>query len=114
MESSDLAAAFGEPLARDARVEPVSFDDFFVVERDVMVRLATSMVDTRERAEEIVQDALEKALLAWQRLDEPGAYLRASVVNGCRSELRRRAPPVSGRPRLFLGTSEARCVSMML
>lgn len=90
MESSNLAAAFGEPLARDARVESVSFDDFFVVEHEAMVRLATSLVDTRERAEEIVQDAFEKTLLAWQRLDEPGAYLRASVVNGCRSELRRR------------------------
>lgn len=90
MDSSNLSAAFGRRLARDARVESVSFDDFFVVEHEAMVRLATSLVDTRERAEEIVQDAFEKALLAWQRLDEPGAYLRASVVNGCRSELRRR------------------------
>ena len=90
MESSNLVSAFGEPVAADVRAEAVSFDDFFVVEHEPMVRLATSLVDTRERAEEIVQDAFEKTLLAWQRLDQPGAYLRTAVVNGCRSELRRR------------------------
>ena len=90
MESSNLAAGFAAPVPSDACVESVSFDDFFVVEHEAMVRLATSLVDTRERAEEIVQDAFEKTLLVWHRLDQPGAYVRASVVNGCRSELRRR------------------------
>lgn len=55
-----------------------------------MTRLAIGLVDSPERAEEIVQDAFEKTLLAWKRVREPGAYLRQAVVNGCRSELRRR------------------------
>jgi RNA polymerase sigma factor (sigma-70 family) len=55
-----------------------------------MVRMATTLVDIPERAEEIVQDAFERTLLAWDHLEQPGAYLSRSVVNGCRSELRRR------------------------
>jgi hypothetical protein len=72
--------------ARDATVSGVSFEEFFLRERTPMVRMATSLVDIPERAEEIVQDAFERTLLAWSRLDQPGAYLSRSVVNGCRSE----------------------------
>lgn len=76
--------------APDASPVDVSFEDFFLRQRGPMVRLATSLVDVRERAEEIVHDAFEKTLLAWDRLDQPGGYLRRCVVNGCHSELRRR------------------------
>ena len=72
------------------RLAEVSFDDFFRREHEPMVRLAIGLVDTRERAEEIVQDAFEKTLLAWRRVQQPGAYLRRAVINGCHSELRRR------------------------
>ncbi len=68
----------------------VTFDDLFHRELVPMTRLAIGLVDSSERAEEIVQDAFEKTLLAWSRVREPGAYLRHAVVNGCRSELRRR------------------------
>ncbi|MFT3851855.1 MAG: sigma-70 family RNA polymerase sigma factor [Ilumatobacteraceae bacterium] len=77
------------------------FDALFASELTPMIRLATSLVDRSERAEEIVQDAFERTLLAWGRLDQPGAYLRTCVINGCRSELRRRrvlrrhVPPAS-------------------
>ncbi|MBI5090646.1 MAG: sigma-70 family RNA polymerase sigma factor [Actinobacteria bacterium] len=71
---------------RDAR----SFDELFVTESAAMLRLAIGLVDVPERAEEIVQDAFEKTLLAWGRLREPGALLRTAAVNGCRTELRRR------------------------
>lgn len=67
-----------------------SFEQLFAVEQHAMLRLAESLVDVPERAEEIVQDAFEKTLLAWPKLREPGAYLRTAVVNGCRGELRRR------------------------
>ncbi len=56
-----------------------------------LVRLAVSLVDSRERAEEIVQDAVVRALRRWDQLVNPGGYLRIAVVNGCRNELRRRA-----------------------
>jgi len=73
------------------RVDEITdFASFFSREADPMVRLAIGLVDLPERAEEIVQDAFERTLLAWDRLQRPGAYLRTAVVNGCRSELRRR------------------------
>lgn len=73
----------------DVALKP-TFEDLFSSELPGMLRLAVGLVDIPERAEEIVQDAFEKTLIAWGRLREPGAYLRTAVVNGCKSELRRR------------------------
>ena len=67
-----------------------SFEDFYGLHYRPMVRLARALVDTSECAEEIVQDALVKVYERWNRLDQPAGYLRVAVVNGARSELRRR------------------------
>ena len=72
------------------KVTTRSFEQLLRVGIPAMLRLAVGLVDLPERAEEIVQDAFEKTLVAWARLNEPGAFLRTAVVNGCRSELRRR------------------------
>ncbi len=100
MEPTEVAVRFAAMrLPSEART-PSSFDELFVHEVEPMIRLAISLVDTRERAEEIVQDAFERTLMVWRRLERPGAYLRLAVVNGCRSELHRRrivrrvAPPI--------------------
>ena len=66
------------------------FEALYESERGPLVRLAMSMVDDPERAAEIVHDAFERTYLRWGRVQEPGGYLRTAVVNGCRSELRRR------------------------
>ena len=66
------------------------FDALYHAEYAAMVRLARRLVDSTERAEEIVQDAFAKVYDRWHRLDEPGGYLRTAVVNGARSELRKR------------------------
>ncbi|MDE0118146.1 MAG: SigE family RNA polymerase sigma factor [bacterium] len=71
-------------------VELTTFDDLYRREYEPMVRLARGLVDTTEFAEEVVQDAFAKVLDRWGRLDRPGAYLRTAVVNGARSELRKR------------------------
>ncbi len=55
-----------------------------------MFRLAYSLVSNSAEAEELVQDGF---IAVYRRLDEihkPSAYLRASVVNRCRSVLRHR------------------------
>jgi RNA polymerase sigma factor (sigma-70 family) len=89
MALGDESYVYGSPLAVVTAVsEP--FEVFFARECRPMVRLAFSLIDSQERAEEIVQDGFEKTLLAWRRLETPGAYLRRCVVNGCHSELRRR------------------------
>jgi len=73
-----------------------------------LVRLAVLLTGDRATAEDVVQDAFLGFQRAQPRLrdqDKALAYLRASVVNGCRSVLRRRGrvqfrrdeddPPVS-------------------
>jgi RNA polymerase sigma-70 factor (sigma-E family) len=74
--------------------EPVSDDLGFEVlyEREYrsMVRLAFTLVDTEQQAEEITQDAFAAVYERYRKLDNPGAYLRVTVLNGCRRVLRRR------------------------
>lgn len=58
-----------------------------------LVRLAVMLVHDVQTAEEMVQDAFEAMHLAWLRLrdsDKALAYLRQSIVNKSRSELRHR------------------------
>ena len=58
-----------------------------------LVGLAALMVDDRETAEEVVQDAFEQLYRRWGSLRDPQAavaYLDRSVVNGARSRVRRR------------------------
>ena len=90
-----LPAAVGDhtaapPRVLDSCVVAGAFDEFYRVEYAPMVRLARGLVDTPEIAEEITQDAFAKVFERWDRLDEPGGYLRTAVVNGARNELRRR------------------------
>ena len=59
-----------------------------------LVRLAVLLVGDRASAEDIVQDAFLGLYRRWDRLPDtsaPLAYLRVSVLNGCRTALRRRA-----------------------
>jgi RNA polymerase sigma-70 factor (sigma-E family) len=58
-----------------------------------MVRIAVLLVGDRPTAEDVVQDAFAALHRVWHRLDDQDkavAYLRASVVNGCRSVHRAR------------------------
>ena len=55
-----------------------------------MVRLAASIVDEREVAEDVAQDAFAQALLRWSTIEDPVLYLRRAIVNRSRSELRKR------------------------
>ncbi len=59
-----------------------------------LVRLAVLMTGAQGSAEDIVQDAFLGLYRRWDRLTDlpnPLAYLRASVLNGCRTALRRRS-----------------------
>lgn len=58
-----------------------------------LVGLAGLLVDDRETAEEIVQDAFESLSRHWRQLRDPSAavvYLNRTVVNRSRSTVRRR------------------------
>jgi RNA polymerase sigma-70 factor (sigma-E family) len=58
-----------------------------------LVRLATLVVGDRPTAEDVVQDVFARLCLKEQLHDphQSVAYVRAAVLNGCRSTLRRQA-----------------------
>jgi RNA polymerase sigma-70 factor (sigma-E family) len=59
-----------------------------------LIRLAYVMLGDRPSAEDVVQEAFCHLYRRWDRLAGPDSalyYVRSSVLNGCRSVLRRRA-----------------------
>jgi RNA polymerase sigma-70 factor (sigma-E family) len=59
-----------------------------------LARLALVMLGDQAAAEDVVQDAFLGLYRRWDRLSDPVAaqsYLRTSVLNGCRTALRRRS-----------------------
>jgi RNA polymerase sigma-70 factor (sigma-E family) len=59
-----------------------------------LIRLAYIMLGDRPAAEDVVQDAFFGLYRNWHRLADPAGalpYVRSSVLNGCRTALRRRA-----------------------
>ena len=59
-----------------------------------LIRLAYVVLGDRPSAEDVVQEAFCDLYRRWDRLAEPDSalyYVRSSVLNGCRSVLRRRA-----------------------
>jgi RNA polymerase sigma-70 factor (sigma-E family) len=59
-----------------------------------LVKLALVMLGDRATAEDVVQEAFFGLYRNWDRLSDPGkalAYVRGSVLNGCRGALRQRS-----------------------
>jgi RNA polymerase sigma-70 factor (sigma-E family) len=91
-------------------VEPtaVDFDSWVAARGPGLLRLAVVLTGNRADAEDVVQEALSRALPRWERIsgvDDPDAYVRRMVVNAHTSwwrKFRRReqpvAEPVPGEP----------------
>jgi len=88
-----------------------------------LVRLAVLLTGDRATAEDVVQDAFlgfQRALPRLRDQDKALGYLRASVVNGCRSALRGRGrvqfrrdedgPPVSSAEAAVMAEQDRRLV----
>lgn len=78
----------GRPDVEDAVVE------LYHAHWGEMVRLAVLLTGGTSGAEDVVQDAFIGLARRWSRIKDPdraAGYLRRSVVNGCRSQLRHRA-----------------------
>jgi RNA polymerase sigma-70 factor (sigma-E family) len=76
-----------------------------------LVRLALVMVGDLATAEDVVQDAFERLHRGWHGLRQPSsglAYVRSSVLNGCRSVHRRAAVARKHVPRLAAESRGAR------
>ena len=65
-----------------------------------MARLAFLMMGSREGAHDIVQDSFVKLHGAWDRAENPRAYLRRIVVNECTTYHRRRFRHLRVQPML--------------
>jgi hypothetical protein len=65
----------------------VTFEELYAQQYRPMVRLAHTLVDTQQRAEDAVQDAFAAIYERYDRLEWPEAYLRVTVRNGCRRVL---------------------------
>jgi RNA polymerase sigma-70 factor (sigma-E family) len=94
------AAAGGRAGRGDATV---AVTDLFRDHHLELVRLALVMVGDLATAEDVVQDAFERLHRGWPGLRQPSsglAYVRSSVLNGCRSVHRRAAVARKHAPRL--------------
>ena len=68
-----------------------TFDELYRSHYAHMVALARLMTDAFSVAEEIVQDGFVQLYRNWSSVEYPLTYIRIAVVNGCRSQGRRRA-----------------------
>src|SRR5690606_27328600 len=81
-----------EPRLRvvEGPTRDADFDELYRVELLPMLRLGYLLTGDRETAAEIVQESFTRTYERWERLDNPGGYLRTAVVNRCNDHHRRR------------------------
>ena len=83
----------GEPTgAREACTRAVS--DLYREHAVGLIRLAVVMLGDRPAAEDVVQEAFCGLYRRWSHLSDPAkslSYVRSSVLNGCRTAMRKRA-----------------------
>jgi RNA polymerase sigma-70 factor (sigma-E family) len=75
-----------------------------------LARLALLMLGDADAAQDVVQDAFFGLYRRWDKLasaDAAPAYLRASVLNGCRTALKRRSRPAAPATAEPLESAEA-------
>jgi RNA polymerase sigma-70 factor (sigma-E family) len=102
----EVASDIGRNLVPEPRVATRSaaptIEELFEAHYARLVHLARHLLDEPNMAEDIVMDAYESLSRQWGRVRDPDAalgYLRACVVNGSRSRLRRQ---LTARRRLVL------------
>lgn len=66
-----------------------SFSGFYSEQYAPMVRLAGAILRDPHSAEEATQDAFATLYGKWERVDDPLAYFRRTLVNRCRDQIRR-------------------------
>jgi RNA polymerase sigma-70 factor (sigma-E family) len=92
--AAECSAAQCSAAGRASSVEPAeAVTLLYQVHAVGMIRLAVVMLGDRAAAEDVVQDAFCALYRRFGSLDQPDralAYVRSSVLNGCRSELRAR------------------------
>ncbi|MEV4760730.1 SigE family RNA polymerase sigma factor [Micromonospora sp. NPDC049559] len=83
MESSGRSRPAGQGS------DDADFREFVEVRYGELLRMAYLLTGSRDTAQDLVHDALLKAMRHWPRVDEPMAYVRRALVNGRISRWRR-------------------------
>ena len=78
----------GRPETSDTR-EDTGFDALYRTQFPVLMRVAFLMTGSNETAEDVVQDTFIRCRARLGDLEHPPSYLRAAVINECRSVYRR-------------------------
>jgi RNA polymerase sigma factor (sigma-70 family) len=80
---------------REVSQEPGSLEAVYRASWVALTRLAYLLVGDRTEAEDLVQAVFMTAAPRWDRIDEPGAYLRRAVVNRAHDTHRRTLRPLA-------------------
>src|ERR1700744_1301979 len=94
MEFDDRGVVDGPPRPRaaGAGASEAAVGALYQAPAPGLIRLAYVMLGDRPGAEDVVQEAFCGLYRRWEHLADPDralAYVRSSVLNGCRSSLRR-------------------------
>jgi RNA polymerase sigma factor (sigma-70 family) len=99
-------------VRRQMGMQVATFDDFYRTHQADAVKWATALVGNRAVGEEIAQDALAAVGQRLGSIDNPGGYLRRTVVNRCATwhrwhlrERRRMTRSVAGQPTSYTQTT---------
>ena len=71
------------------KADPDALEELYRTEYPRMVRLAFVLLGQSDTAEDVVQDAFALLHSKLESVDNPGGYLRVTVVNLCRHRQRR-------------------------
>lgn len=77
---------------RDPRAAPMSFEEFFLEQHDLLYRALFFITGSADEADDLAQEAFVKLWERWDRIDridDPTAYLFRVALNGFRTRLRR-------------------------
>jgi len=77
------------PCVVERKASGITWSHIYRDERDRLVRLAYLITGSQAAAEDLVQDTFMRVMSKLDATDEPGPYLRRSVVNACYSWHRR-------------------------
>ncbi|AJR18448.1 SigE family RNA polymerase sigma factor [Pimelobacter simplex] len=73
-----------EPLLTDtlpADRDDTAFDAFVAARLPQLLKLGRALTGDEQRGADLVQDALERALPRWRKLDDPEGFVRRAMVN---------------------------------
>ena len=109
--AAPLASAGPGPAEQDGADAEAAVTALYQAHALGLVRLAYLMLGDRAGAEDVVQEAFSGLYRRWDQLADKGRalqYVRSSVLNGCRSALRRpRHAGVEGTPQPAAASAEA-------